>query len=106
MEFPHGAFVHKRGVPLVDSKSDIVCVKHGGQGEPPKWNREEIIQYRLDQASNLFLDAEDYWKSMNPKVRRKGRQNYRQLLEKYADLEVVLKNLQRIKERADATIED
>lgn len=95
-----------REVAEEESKAGQICTKHKGIAFPPKWTPEEVKRYRLRKAAELYWEAEDFWKSKNPDVRRKAQEDYGLLLKNFPDLEVVRQNLNRIKERSEAAIED
>jgi hypothetical protein len=85
---------------------DGLCTSHGGKVDPPKWREEELKAVRTLEAENLLFGAEDGWRSKNPKVRKRSQDSYRRLLKEFPAESVVTRNIDRIKARAEAVIEE
>jgi hypothetical protein len=82
-----------------------LCNAHGGN-EVPRWKPEELTEIQNREAAPILVQADADWLSKNPKVRSRGQESYRLLLEKHAKVDLVVRNWERIKTRSDADIED
>lgn len=79
------------------------CSVHGGQITARLLTEEERREARA--AIHLSVADED-WKSKNPKLRKRAQEAYLKLLKEFASESIVVKNRERISERAEAEIED
>jgi hypothetical protein len=88
-------------------EEDQLCTLHGGKIPPnvPKTEKERKDR-NASLAANLLWEADEGWKSKNPKVRTKAQEAYLKLLKDYPSEAVVEKNRERIKARSQAQIED
>jgi len=82
---------------------DKHCSVHGGK-IPAR--RATEAEKNIVNAGYYLSEADEYWKSRNPKVRKLAQEAYRRLLKEFPTEAVVMRNLERIKERAEAEIED
>ena len=106
-------YVTETGTPVVFSKPsgpgpklDSLCPAHGGMGDLQTWSEEELKAVRAEEAEFLFSEAAEGRLSRNPKLRKQARDAYRRLLKEFPSEAVVSKNLDLIKARAEAEIED
>jgi hypothetical protein len=87
-------------------RTDALCSQHGGKGEPLRLTGAEWDEWWAGVSAFRLYQADDYWHSRNPKVRRQAREIYRNLLKDFASEPIVEKNRDRIKARSEAAIED
>lgn len=99
-----GDFIHQRDT-LISSKDNEICLAHGGKDEP-RWTRKDLIATLEPEAAQRMREADYDWQSRNPKMRSRARDAYLQLLLKYGETELVRRNLEQIKSRSEAEIED
>jgi len=90
----------------MDRKPDRTCTLHGGKVEVRKITEAELKEWRSAEAVHLLKLADYDWGSKNPKTRRGAQENYRKLSKAFSSEAVVVKNLERIKARSEAEIEE
>ena len=62
--------------------------------------------YSEDSVSLVLFEADNFWLSKNPKVRKRAQENYRALLSEFSETELVKAHRERIKERAFTEVEE
>ena len=96
-------FTHQAGTfPTI---GEDLCTAHGGRGVP-QWNQEKAKEDWGSQVASHLFDADNGWRSRNPKTRLKARDTYRRLVKEFPTIELVEKNWDRIKSRSEAEIEE
>ena len=66
----------------------------------------DLVKATRYKADEVLYRADQDWKSRNPRIRRRAQESYRLLLNKCSEDAIVRSNVDRIKSRSEADIED
>jgi hypothetical protein len=83
-------------------RGDQLCEDHGGA--PPPVREEKPAADREQIAEKLLKDADGLWNSAKPSDQKKAQKMYKELLEKYADTEILKFRKAQIDDRAKQAI--
>jgi hypothetical protein len=96
--------VHRK--PSPPSADEGLCREHGGTREPRPWTDEQARARRDLEARGWLWRADQEWQSKNPKVRLRAQDTYKMLMKDYPREEPVVRNLDRIKSRSLADVDE